>query len=74
MFVEWTHSLDEGERVAKYEGSPSPWPVGRQRLSQAMVRSTHPTPGGLDDEALHPIGSLDDLGLPRSGRMPARAR
>ena len=22
----------------------------------------HPTPG-LDDEALHPIGSLDDLGL-----------
>ena len=34
----------------------------RQRLSQAMVRSTPPTPG-LDDEALHPIGSLDDLGL-----------
>ena len=34
----------------------------RQRLSQAMVRSDHPTPG-LDDEALHPIGSLDDLGL-----------
>ena len=34
----------------------------RQRLSQAMVRSNHPTPG-LDDEALHPIGSLDDLGL-----------
>ena len=34
----------------------------RQRLSQAMVRSTTPTPG-LDDEALHPIGSLDDLGL-----------
>ena len=35
----------------------------RQRLSQAMVRSTtDPTPG-LDDEALHPIGSLDDLGL-----------
>ena len=33
----------------------------RQRLSQAMVRD-HPTPG-LDDEALHPIGSLDDLGL-----------
>ena len=27
-----------------------------------MVRSTNPTPG-LDDEALHPIGSLDDLGL-----------
>ena len=34
----------------------------RQRLSQVMVRSTTPTPG-LDDEALHPIGSLDDLGL-----------
>ena len=34
----------------------------RQRLSQAMVRFDHPTPG-LDDEALHPIGSLDDLGL-----------
>ena len=34
----------------------------RQRLSQAMVRSTTQTPG-LDDEALHPIGSLDDLGL-----------
>ena len=33
----------------------------RQRLSQAMVRST--TRPGLDDEALHPIGSLDDLGL-----------
>ena len=27
-----------------------------------MVRSTTQTPG-LDDEALHPIGSLDDLGL-----------
>ena len=34
----------------------------RQRLSQAMVRIDPPTPG-LDDEALHPIGSLDDLGL-----------
>ena len=32
----------------------------RQRLSQATF--DHPTPG-LDDEALHPIGSLDDLGL-----------
>ena len=34
----------------------------RQRLSQANGAFDHPTPG-LDDEALHPIGSLDDLGL-----------
>ena len=34
----------------------------RQRLSQAMVRSTTQRLG-WDDEALHPIGSLDDLGL-----------
>ena len=33
----------------------------RQRLSQAMVRSTTQRLGA--DEALHPIGSLDDLGL-----------
>ena len=32
----------------------------------------HPTPG-LDDEALHPIGSLDDLGL-EIGQDAARAR
>ena len=31
----------------------------RQRFDGAF---DHPTPG-LDDEALHPIGSLDDLGL-----------
>ena len=38
----------------------------RQRLSQAMVRSTTQRLEStleLDDEALHPIGSLDDLGL-----------
>ena len=35
----------------------------RQRLSQAMVRSTTQRLGWHNDEALHPIGSLDDLGL-----------
>ena len=52
--------LDEGERVAV-----EVLPVLGQ--SAAAVEPgdgafDHPTPG-LDDEALHPIGSLDDLGL-----------
>ena len=52
--------LDEGERV-----SVEVLPVLGQ--SAAAVEPgdgafDHPTPG-LDDEALHPIGSLDDLGL-----------
>ena len=52
--------LDEGERVAV-----EVLPVLSQ--SAAAVEPgdgafDHPTPG-LDDEALHPIGSLDDLGL-----------
>ena len=52
--------LDEGERVAV-----EVFPVLGQ--SAAAVEPgdgafDHPTPG-LDDEALHPIGSLDDLGL-----------
>ena len=34
----------------------------RQRLIPGDGAFDHPTPG-LDDEALHPIGSLDDLGL-----------
>ena len=58
---------------------------GRQILGQRAYMTPprgdgafdHPTPG-LDDEALHPIGSLDDLGLEMAsalrGRMPARAR
>ena len=52
--------LDEGERVAVEVLSV----LGQ---SAAAVEPgdgafDHPTPG-LDDEALHPIGSLDDLGL-----------
>ena len=52
--------LDEGERVAV-----EVLPVLGQ--SAAAVEPgdgafDHPTPG-LDDEALHPVGSLDDLGL-----------
>ena len=52
--------FDEGERVAV-----EVLPVLGQ--SAAAVEPgdgafDHPTPG-LDDEALHPIGSLDDLGL-----------
>ena len=56
---EWPQSLMTGEpRRLRFSLSLA---SRRQRLSQAMVRS-HPTPG-LDDEALQPIGSLDDLGL-----------
>ena len=62
-------ALDEGERVAEV------LPVLGQ--SAAAVEPgdgafDHPTPG-LDDEALHPIGSLT-ISVSRSGRMPARAR
>ena len=45
-------------------------PVGGS-LSQAMVRSTTQRLGWT--EALHPIGSLDDLGL-EIGQDAARAR
>ena len=53
--------LDEGERVA-VEVLPV---LGRQPAAAVEPGDgafDHPTPG-LDDEALHPIGSLDDLGL-----------
>ena len=52
--------LDEGERVA-VEVLPV---LGRPAAAVEPGDGAfdHPTPG-LDDEALHPIGSLDDLGL-----------
>ena len=49
---------------------PSPWPVGGSG-EPGDGAFDHPTPG-LDDEALHLIGSLDDLGLEIG--LPARAR
>ena len=52
--------LDEGERVAV-----EVLPVLGQSAAAVKLGDgafDHPTPG-LDDEALHPIGSLDDLGL-----------
>ena len=52
--------LDEGERVA-VEVLPV---LGQSAAAVELGDGAfdHPTPG-LDDEALHPIGSLDDLGL-----------
>ena len=49
----------------------------RLRFSQSLASlrqryGAFATPG-LDDEALHPIGSLT-ISVSRSGRMPARAR
>ena len=44
----------------------------RQRFEPGDGAFDHPTPG-LDDEALHPIGSLDDLGSrDRAGCRPGR--